>query len=182
MKSMMMSALAALVMVPALCSARTEVRAVYGTVDEIAVDSETAVVKAADGKLYTVEVTRTCEVLGFEPEHQGVVKRALRGVTKGSDVVVYYTVAGTRQSALKIQKVGDKGLKATEGTVQAIDEGARTVAVKAKDGTVKTYKLTEHATKTAAKDTAHGVAAGAHVVVYSSEASGHAIAHFVRVL
>jgi hypothetical protein len=101
-------------------------------------------------------------------------KDSWHGLKERSEVVVHYTTRGTEETAVEIDKVGDGGLKATEGAVKGIDRGGRTLVIGTKDGSEQTFRLTEHASKDAGK----GVATGAKVTVFYTETAGKKIAHF----
>jgi hypothetical protein len=65
---------------------------------------------------------------------------------------------------------------AVTGTVEAVDTGAKTIAVKTADGTVETVKVTDHTTVTGLKDGAKytdlAAEKGAHIVVRYTEDGG----------
>src|SRR5216684_1414370 len=74
------------------------------------------------------------------------------------------------------------------GTVEKVDAGAKTVAVKTADGTVETVKFSEKTTVHGLKDTgktvgrysALGAKKGEHVTVYYTEEAGKKIAHVFK--
>ena len=76
--------------------------------------------------------------------------------------------------------VAKDGVKVTEGTVTAIDRGAKTMAIKTADGTEQTFKLTDHAVVAAGKDVGTGTKKAAKVTVYYTEDAGKKIAHFFQ--
>ena len=88
--------------------------------------------------------------------------------------MVHFTTRGTEETAVEIDRVGDGGLKATEGAVKGIDRGGRTLVIGTEDGSEETFRLTEHANKDAGK----GVAKGAKVTVFYTETAGKKVAHF----
>jgi hypothetical protein len=77
-----------------------------------------------------------------------------------------------------VDHVGKDGVKVTEGTVTAIDRGAKTMAIKTANGTEETFKLTDHAAVAGGKDIGKGTAKAAKVTVYYTEDAGKKIAHF----
>jgi len=101
-------------------------------------------------------------------------KDSWHGLKEGSEVVVHFTTRGTEETAVEIDRVGDGGLKATEGAVKGIDRGGRTLVIGTEDGSEETFRLTEHANKDAGK----GVAKGAKVTVFYTETAGKKVAHF----
>ena len=168
----------ALMIMPAF-GAEDLVQAIHGTVESVGSAGKTVVVKTAEGTKLTLEAGKSTAVFGFEGA-ESVATGGFRGVATGAEVVAHYSVKGVKYTALSIHKVGATGLRATEATVQSIDHAGKVMAVKTADGTVDTYKLADHATATAAKETGKGIATGVKVIVYSSETAGLKVAHFVR--
>ena len=175
------AAILAFMTLPTLCDAGPVVRAVHGTVDSLGSAGKTVVVKTADGAKYTLHAAATTAVYGLGGTAAGA-KAAFTGITVGTEVVAHYTKEGAKYTAISVGAVGGAGLRATEGTVKAIDRGARTVAVKTADGSVQVFSLAAHATAAASKSTAKAVTTGAKVVVYSTETAGRKMAHLVRAL
>jgi hypothetical protein len=101
-------------------------------------------------------------------------------VKEGTEVAVHYTVVGGKDTTHEIDKIGDDGLKATEGTVSHIDRGAKTIAVKTADGSEETFHLTDRAAKDTGKDVAEGAEKTAKVTVYYTEKAGTKTAHFIK--
>jgi hypothetical protein len=70
------------------------------------------------------------------------------------------------------------------GTVEKVDAGAKTIAVKTADGTVETVKFTEKTTVTGLKDGAKGAdlvgKEGGHVIVHSTVEGTEKTAHSVE--
>jgi ABC-type Fe3+-hydroxamate transport system substrate-binding protein len=78
-----------------------------------------------------------------------------------------------------------------EGLVTKSDRGAKTMVIKAADGTEHTLHLvertvvhggkeTEHATEDAGRDTEDAAKQSARATVYYSEEAGHKVAHFFK--
>ena len=65
---------------------------------------------------------------------------------------------------------GAEAVSAVHGTISKIDSGAKTIVVKAADGTEHTFrfvaKTTVHGTEAGAKDTFHGLKEGSEVVAH----------------
>ena len=55
---------------------------------------------------------------------------ALEGLREGNTVVVHYTVNGTENAAREIDRVGDEGLKVTEGVVTLIDRKRKQITIR----------------------------------------------------
>jgi hypothetical protein len=149
------------------------VTAVHGSVEKIDSTSKTIVVKTDDGVRHVVHFTDRTAVHGADAG-EDATKDSWHGLKVGGEAVVHYTTRGTEDSAVEIDKVGDGGLKATEGAVKGIDRDGKVLVVGTKDGSVETFRLTEHATKDGGK----GVVKGARVTVFYSETAGNKIAHF----
>jgi hypothetical protein len=159
--------------------AQDVVHAVEGTVKKVDSGSKTLVVDAKDGTEHTFHYTSDAVIHGADDTKKATVD-GLGDVKEGSKVAVHYTVVGGKETTHEIDKLGDDGLKATEGTVTGIDRGAKTVAVKTADGTVETFRLTDRAAKDTGKDVAAGTEKAAKVTVYYTEKAGVKTAHFVE--
>src|SRR5271154_326507 len=148
-----------------LCFAADVVTAVHGTVTKVDSAAKTIVVKTKDGTEHTLHFVGKTTVHGTEVG----AKDTFKGVKVGSEVVAHYTVKGTEKTAMEVDKVSKDGLKETEGTISAIDRGAKTIGIKTADGTVQTFKIADHATEDAGKDIAKGAEKTAKVTVFYTE-------------
>lgn len=155
------------------------VTAVEGTVKKVDAGTKTAVIQTEDGTEHTVHFVKRTTVHGTAETAKGT-KDAFHGLDEGSHVVVHYTKKGSVETAEEVDKVGKDGLKVTEGTVSSMDHGAKTLTVKAADGTEQTYHLAADATKDAGKDVAAGTEKSAKVTVYYTEEGGRKVAHFFK--
>jgi hypothetical protein len=153
------------------------VSAVHGTVDKVDAGGKVVVVKTADGTEHTLHFMKETTVHGADASAMAA-KDSWHGLTKGSEVVAHYTKRGTEDTAVEFDRVGKGGLKATEGTIKAVDRGTKTIVIKTGDGTEETFKLTGHAADDAGKDIGKETEKGTKVVVYSSEDAGKKVAHF----
>src|SRR5580692_8903600 len=135
----------------AMFAADDVVTAVDGTVKKVDAGTKTVVVKTADGTEHTVHFVGKTSVHGWDAADAGA-KDGMHGVKEGSHVVVHYTVKGSEKTAQEMDRIGEGGLKTSEGTVSAIDRGAKTIAVKTADGAEATYKITDLAVVDAGKD------------------------------
>jgi hypothetical protein len=153
--------------------------AVEGTVKKLDAGTKTVVVDAKDGTEHTFHYASDVTVHGANDTKKGAVDAA-HGVDEGSKVAVHYTVAGGKETAHEIDKIGDDGLKTTDGTVSHMDRGAKTIAVKTADGTEETFHLTDRAAKDTGKDVAEGADKSAKVTVYYTEKAGVKTAHFIK--
>jgi hypothetical protein len=157
------------------------VHAVDGTVKKVDSATKTVVVETKDGTEHTFHYGGDVTVDGAKDTEKGTVDAA-HGVAEGSKVAVHYTVDGGKETAHEVDKIGDDGLKATDGTVSHIDRGAKTIAVKTADGTEQTFHLTDRAAKDTGKGVATGVDKSAKVTVYYTEKAGVKTAHFVKTI
>src|SRR5207253_1801711 len=70
------------------------------------------------------------------------------------------------------------------GTVEKVDSGAKTIAVKTADGTEETFVVADHAVVNSGKDitrySVRGAKKGEHVTVYYTEEAGKKIAHVFK--
>jgi hypothetical protein len=127
-------------------AAQEVVHAVDGTVKKVDAGTKTIVVDTKDGTEHTFHYTSDVAVDGAKDTKKGAVDAA-HGVEEGSHVAVHYTMEGGKETAHEIDRIGDDGLKATDGTVSHIDRGAKTIAVKTADGSEETFHLTDRAAK-----------------------------------
>jgi Cu/Ag efflux protein CusF len=161
------------------CAAQDVVHAVEGTVKKVDSASKTVVVKTEDGAEHTFHYTKNATVDGAEDTKKATVD-GLGDLKEGSKVAVHYTVVGGKETTHEIDKVGDDGLKASEGTVSRVDRGAKTIAVKTADGSEETFHMTDVAAKDTGKDIAAGTDKSVKVTVYYTEKAGVKTAHFVK--
>ena len=160
-------------------SAQDVVHVVDGTVKKLDAGTKTVIVETKDGTEHTFHYTGDVVVDGAKDTQKGAVDAA-HGVTEGSKVAVHYTVEGGKETAHEVDKIGDDGLKTTDGTVTHIDRGAKTIAVKTADGSEQTFHFTEHAAKDTGEDIGKGTEKTAKVTVYYTEKAGVKTAHFVK--
>jgi hypothetical protein len=169
----------ALLSIAAASQAIEKTSSAEGVVTKIDRTAKTIAVKTADGTEHTMHLVGRTVVHGGQETYKGA-EGAARGVQEGSQVVVHYTKQGTDETAEEIDRVGKDGLKTSEGTITKFDRSARTMTIKSADGTEQTYRLTEHASEDAGKDTDDVAKKSAHATVYYSEEAGHKIAHFFK--
>jgi hypothetical protein len=177
MKSILRASLALLLLGAFHLAAQDVVSAVHGTITKLDSAAKTSVVKTKDGTEHTIKFVDKTTVHGVEATATGA-KDTFHGLTEGSEVVAHYTVKGTEETAVEVDKVGKDGIKAVDGTVTHIDRGAKTLAVKTADGTEQTFRLSGHAAADAGKDIAKGSEKSAKVTVYYTEEAGKKTAHF----
>jgi hypothetical protein len=144
--------------------------ATEGTIKDVHEAGNTVIVGTLDGAEHVFHYTKGLLV------HGGKGDEVLRGLKAGTSVVVHYTVDSAGESAQEIDRLGDEGLKSSEGVVTRVDRGRKQIAVKFGNGQTETFKLTDRAAADVGKDV--GRAAG--VVVYYSDEGGQKVAHFFR--
>jgi hypothetical protein len=171
-------ALAAMCFVAARVSAQTNV--VTGTIEKVDSGAKTIAVKTADGTVETVKFTEKTTVHGLKDGAKG---GDLAG-KEGGHVIIHTVGEGSEKTAHSVEWVGDKTVHATEGTVEDVGKGAKTVAVKTADGTKETFVVADHAVVNSGKDvasySARGAKKGEHVTVYYTEEAGKKIAHVFK--
>lgn len=149
--------------------------AVVGTVKVVDKGAKTAVVKTADGTEHTFHFVGRTVAHGAEAT-AGASKDAFLSMKEGDEVAVHYTVKGAVKTAEEVDHIGKGGLKMSVVAVKSVDHGAKTVTVKAADGTEETY----HMTASAARESGQGLDKAGKVTVYYSEEGGKKIAHLFR--
>ncbi len=155
-------------------AAEDVVTATHGTIDKLDSTAKTISVKTADGTEHVFQWTKDTTVHGTD----AAAKDSWHGLKEGSEVVAHSTARGGEDTAVEVDKLGDKGLEKTEGTVKEIDRGGKKLVVETADGTEHTFQLSGHAAADAGKDIAAGTEKGTKIVVYSTKASGKKVAHF----
>jgi hypothetical protein len=163
----------------ALFAADDVVTAVEGTVKKVDSGAKTVVVATADGTEHTVHFVKKTSIHGWDATEAGA-KDGMHGVKEGSHVVVHYTVKGSEKTAHEVDRIGEGGLKVTEGTVSKIDRGGKVLAVKTADGAEASYRITSDAVVDAGKDTGKAVEKASKVTVYYTEEGGKKIVHFFK--
>jgi hypothetical protein len=157
------------------------VSAIHGTITKLDATTKTAVVKTADGTEHTIHFVDKTAVHGAEVTATGS-KDAFHGLKEGSEVAVHYTEKGSEKTAVEVDHLGKDGLKSVDGTVSKVDEGGKTVTVKAADGTEQTFDVIGKDTKESAQAIGKGADKSAKVTVYYTEQGGKKVAHFFKKL
>ena len=172
--------MASLCCVAALHAAQASTNVITGTIEKVDSGSKTIAVKTADGTVETVKFTEETTVHGLKDATKGA---DLAG-KEGSHVIVHTVGEGSEKTAHSVEWVGDKAVHTTEGTVEDVGEGSKTVAVKTADGTKETFVVADHAVVNSGKDvarySARGAKKGEHVTVYYTEEAGKKIAHVFK--
>jgi hypothetical protein len=165
--------LAVLVVLVAACFAAVaqgaDTNVITGTVEKVDSGAKTIAVKTADGTVETVKFTEKTSVHGLKDAAKGA---DLAG-KEGGHVIVHTVGEGSEKTAHSVEWVGDKTVHTTEGTVEDVGKGSKTVAVKTADGTKETFVVAGRGSAAAAKK-------GEHVTVYYTEEAGKKIAHVFK--
>jgi hypothetical protein len=144
------------------------------TVEKTYEGINTIAVKTMDGIHHLFHMTGRTAVHGGKAAGDD----ALGGLDAGSRIVVHDTVEGENKTVDAVDRVADDGLDAVEGVVTKVDQRAKTFSMRLADGSLQTFRLTEHAAIDAGKDI-DGVAVGAaKVVVYFNDRTGRRVAHY----
>jgi hypothetical protein len=179
----MMAKFLMLVVLAFTCSlglaAQDVVSAVDGSVKKIDAATKVVVVKTADGTEHTFHYADDLVVHGSKASVKGT-QDALHGMSEGSEVAVHYSVAGGRETAHEIDRLGGDGLKVAEGTVSHVDRAGRKVSIKTADGSEQSFDLTRRAAKDTDKDVVEGADKTAKVSVYYTEDAGKKTVHFIK--
>ena len=149
--------------------------ALQGTVKKVYRAANTVIITTIDGVEHVYHFTKDLVVHGGK---SGGVD-ALEGLREGTTVVVHYTTEGADQSAREIDRIGDEGLRVTEGVVTRISRGRKQITIRFDDGKTETFRLTNRAAAEVGNSSDVG-AGSAKVVVYYSNDTGHKVAHFFK--
>jgi hypothetical protein len=173
-------ALAAIISVAAAQSDKASTNVIAGTIEKVDSGAKTIAVKTADGTVETVKFTDKTTVHGLKDAAKG---GDLAG-KEGSHVIVHTVGEGADKTAHSVEWLGDKTVHMTEGTVEEVGKGSKTVAVKTTNGTKETFVVADHAAVNSGKDiarySARGTRKGEHVTVYYTEEAGKKIAHVFK--
>jgi urease beta subunit len=161
--------------------------AVAGIITKLDSAAKTITLKTVDGTehvfKYTGKTTVHAAEEGGKEVKTGAVDTYMAG-KEGSHAVIRYTGEGADQTAVHVEDMGKRSLQVSHGTVTRVDKAARTVTIKAEDGTESTY----HVAKDATVDTEHGVTKnseliakkGEHATVHYTDEAGKKIVHLFK--
>jgi len=157
-------------------SGTTGTVALEGTVQQEHAVGDQVVVKTKDGVEHVFSAAKDLLVHGGK----NAGPEALKSLREGTTVVVHYTKDGATESAHEVDRVGDDGLKTTEGTVTEINRKAKQIRVRFDNGKSETFQLTERAASDAGKDVETGLGDGKRVTIYYADEAGRKVAHLFR--
>jgi hypothetical protein len=161
-------------------AAQTSTNVITGTIEKVDSGAKTVAVKTADGTVETVKFTEKTTVHGLKDAAKGA---DLAG-KEGGHVIIHTAGEGADKTAHSVEWLGDKTVHTTEGTVEDVGKGSKTVAIKTADGAKETFDVAGHATVNTGKDvgrySALGAKKGEHVTVYYTEEAGKKIVHVFK--
>jgi hypothetical protein len=147
--------------------------ALGGTMKKTYDGLNTVVVETMDGFEHLFHLAERTVVHGGKSSGEDL----LRGIDEGSTVVVHDTVQGGEEIAHEVDRVGEDGLKTSEGIVTKVDRGTKTISIRLADGSEQTLRLTERAAADAGKDIDAAVGSTKVIVDFSGE-NGHRVARY----
>jgi hypothetical protein len=150
--------------------------ALEGTMKKFYRAANTIIVTTIDGVEHVYHFTKDLVVHGGKG--RGV--DALEGLREGSTVVVHSTVNGVDEAAREIDRIGDEGLKVTEGVVTRIERGRKQITIRFDNGKSETLRLTDRAAAELGKDVEQAATDAVKVIVYYSDETGRKVAHFFK--
>jgi hypothetical protein len=172
--------LIAMCFVAASQAAQTSTNVITGTLDKVDSAGKTIAVKTAEGTVETAKFTDKTTVHGLGD----AAKASDLAGKEGGHVIVHTTGEGADKTAHSLEWFGNKTVHTTEGTVEDVGEGSKTVSVKTADGTKEAFVVGEHATVNTGNEVARyserGAKKGEHITVYYTEESGKKIAHVFK--
>jgi hypothetical protein len=150
--------------------------ATEGTIKTFYRALNTVVVTTADGVEHVYHVTKDLVVHGGK----GTGVDALAGLREGSTVVIHHAVQGGQESAAEIDRVGEEGLKITEGVVIDINRQKKQITIRYADGKTETLRLTDRAAAEVQADLAAAEKDATKIVVYYTEEGGQKVGHVFK--
>jgi hypothetical protein len=165
------------------------VHAVAGIITKVDSAAKTITVKTADGAQH---VFRYTEATSIRAAHEGA-KAAKTGTVdtymagkEGTHAIVHYTSNGADETAIHVEDFGQRSMHVGEGTITGVDNTARTISLKAEDGTASTYRVAKDATV----DTEHGITKDSKLVakrgekatVHYTDEAGKKVVHLFKSL
>jgi hypothetical protein len=136
------------------------------------------IVKTRDGVEHMIHYTKDLVLHGGK----GPGVDAFVGLEEGTTVVVHYTVTNAEETALEVDRVGDKGLQTTEGVVAGIDRRRKRITIKYANGQEEVMQLTPTAAAEALRegDEISNSRGATKVVVYYTDEGGRKVAHYFK--
>jgi hypothetical protein len=172
-----------LLMTPVILAAQTPppvggTMALEGTTNKVYAALNVAIVETIDGVEHMIHFTRDLILHGGK----GPGVDAFVGLEEGTPVIVHYTVTNAEETALEVDRVGDKGLQTTEGVVVDIDRRHKRLTIKYGNGEKEVMQLTPTAALEASRegDEVSDLRVPTKVVVYYTNEAGQKVAHYFK--
>jgi len=159
------------------CSRGFATSVMVGQIEKIDNAAKTILVKAQDGTEHTFHLVQHTAIQGGDAT-TAAAKGSLQGLKEGTQVAVHYTVKGKEETADEIDHLSGDGMKSAQGELVQLNEAAKTVTIKAQDGTVHVYELSKQAAEEAKGNVTDAAQKAGKVTVYYTEQAGHQVAHF----
>jgi hypothetical protein len=150
--------------------------ALEGTMKMFYRAANTVLVATIDGTEHVYHFTKDLVVHGGK----GTGVDALASLQEGATVVVHYTIAGNEADVTEIDRVGDEGLKVTEGIVTHVDRGRNEITLRFANGTTEKLRLTDRAAAEAGPELDRAEPGTTKIVVYYKDEAGRKVTHFVK--
>ena len=166
-----------------------------GTIQDVDAGAKTVTIETTEGA-HTVKLSDGTTVNGstdLASATTAAAKITALGAKKGSQAVVHYSGEGAKKTAHGVKVVGNQSVKVASGIVTAGGDAGQAVAIKTKDGSVKTFDMAGNGVvvagratgagakaQAAAKGTSHGVTTGSQVTVHYTVEGGKQVAHGIE--
>ena len=147
--------------------------ALEGTMKTFYKAANTIVVATVDGVEHVYHFTKDLLIHGGKSP--GI--DALADLREGTTVVVHYQTGSSGEAAVEIDRVGDEGLKITEGIVTRIDHRKGEITIRFDNGKTETLQLTKRAAAEAGEDISPGAT---KIIVYYADEGGRKVAHYFK--
>ncbi len=159
------------------CSSAFAASVIVGQVEKIDTTTKTILVKAQDGTEHTFHLVQRTAVQG-EQAASSRAKDSWQQLKEGTQVAVHYTSKGKDDTAEEIDHLSGEGMKSSQGELVRIDQSAKTVTIKAEDGSEHVYQLSKNAAEEANRNITETAQKTGKITVYYTEQAGHQVAHF----
>ena len=159
------------------CSSVFAANVFVGQIEKIDSTAKTILVKTQDGTEHTFHLVQRTAIQGGEAT-SSTAKDSFHGLKEGAQVAVHFTAKGKDETAEEIDHLSGEGMKSTQGELVHLDQTAKTVTIKAQDGTVHIFQLSKNAAEEANRNISDVAQKTGKVTVYYTEQAGHHVAHF----
>lgn len=161
----------------AFCSTALAANVIVGQVEKIDSTAKTILVKTQDGTEHTFHLVQRTAIQGGDAA-SSAAKNSWEQLKEGTQVAVHYTAKGKDETAEEIDHLSGDGMKSSQGELVRLDQTAKTVTIRAQDGTEHVYQLSKNAAEEANRSITDAAQKTGKVTVYYTEQAGHQVAHF----